>query len=217
MALTAILDIDGTLVDSNYHHTVAWYRAFRKNGIVLPMWRIHRHQGMGGDQLIPALIGDEKTEEQGESIKDAEKDLYAELIDEIEPVDGARDMIVKLRELDHFVVLASSAKEEEVEHYLELLDVGEEVDAWTSSADVDATKPEPDLVQAALDKGPHEKGIMVGDTIYDIEAAARIDIDSIAVMTGGVGRDELEEAGAAFIFDSVRELTEQIGETPFGS
>jgi phosphoglycolate phosphatase-like HAD superfamily hydrolase len=217
MTLTAILDVDGTLVDSNYHHTVAWYRAFRDNGIVLPMWRIHRHQGMGGDQLVPALIGDERNEKLGEAIRNAEKDLYGELIDEIEPVDGARDLIVKLSELGHFVVLASSAKKEEVEHYLDLLDVEDDVDAWTSSADVDATKPEPDLVQVALDKGPNEKGIMVGDTIFDIEAAARIDMKSIAVMTGGVDREELVNVGATLVFDSVRELAEDLAETPFGS
>lgn len=216
MALTAILDIDGTLVDSNYHHTVAWYRAFRRSGIALPMWRIHRHQGMGGDQLVPTLIGDDRNEELGEEIRSAEKELYGELIDEVAPVDGARGLIQDLRGRGHFVVLASSAKEEEVEHYLDLLEVADDVDAWTSSADVDATKPEPDLVEAAMKKGPNSEAIMVGDTTFDIEAAKRIGVDTIAVLTGGIGRKELEEAGASLVFDSVQELAQRLNETPFG-
>ena len=132
MAL-AILDIDGTLVDTNYQHALAWYRAFRRHGIVLPVWRIHRHIGMGGDQVVAALT-DERTEnELGDKIRAAEKELYFELIEEVEPMEGSRELIEQLRRRDHTVVLASSAKEEEVEHYLELLDARELANAWTTS------------------------------------------------------------------------------------
>jgi beta-phosphoglucomutase-like phosphatase (HAD superfamily) len=103
----AILDIDGTLVDTNYHHALAWYRAFRRNGIALPVWRIHRHIGMGGDQLVAALAGDEVEEERGDSIREAEGELYMELIDEIEPIDGARELVEELKRRGHVVVLAS--------------------------------------------------------------------------------------------------------------
>src|SRR5436309_521844 len=148
----AILDIDGTLVDTNYQHALAWYRAFRRHEIVLPVWRIHRHIGMGGDQLVCALT-DERTEEKlGDQIRAAEKDLYLELIEEVEPMDSSRGLIEQLRERGHKVVLASSAKPDEVEHYLDLLDARELADSWTTSGDVEATKPEPDLVQAALAK-----------------------------------------------------------------
>jgi HAD superfamily hydrolase (TIGR01549 family) len=217
MALTGILDIDGTLVDTNYHHAVAWYRAFRDNDIILPVWRIHRHQGMGGDQLVPTLIGEERAEKVGDDVRDAEKDKYAELIDEVEPMDGARDLIVALKEAGHSVILASSAKDEEVDHYLDLLEVRDIVDGWTTSADVDATKPEPDLVEAALEKGDGDEAIMVGDSTFDVEAAKRADVKTIALLTGGFSPEELREAGAAAVFDSVRELQQRLEETPFGA
>src|ERR671928_414797 len=152
MPPAAILDIDGTLVDTNFHHAIAWFRAFRQHDIVLPIWRIHRHIGMGGDQMIEALCGDQTEEEKGDDIRDAEKVLYSELIGEVQPLKGSRELIEDLKERDHSVVLASSAKEDEVEHYLDLLDARELADDWTSSADVEKTKPNPDLVQTALDK-----------------------------------------------------------------
>jgi HAD superfamily hydrolase (TIGR01509 family) len=209
----AILDIDGTLVDTNYHHAIAWFRAFRAQGLILPIWRIHRHIGMGGDQIVPALAGDEFAEQHGDDVRAAEKDLYGELIDEVEPLDGARDLIVQIRESEGLVVLASSAKEDEVEHYLDLLDAREIVDAWTTSTDVEATKPEPDLVQAALEKVGADGGVMVGDTPWDVEAARRAGIETLAVMTGGFAASELRDAGAREVFESVRELCERLGET----
>ncbi len=212
----AILDIDGTLVDTNYHHAIAWYRAFRKHGITLPLWRIHRHIGMGGDQMVGALT-DERTErEQGERIRDAEKQLYFELIEEVEPMAGARDLLRTLKDRGHTLVLASSAKEDEVEHYLDLLDARELAHDWTTSADVQATKPEPDLVRAALERsgGRPEDAVMVGDTTWDIEAAKRAGVPTIAVRTGGFGVEELREAGAAEVFESVTELCERLDSTP---
>jgi HAD superfamily hydrolase (TIGR01509 family) len=206
MPAAAILDIDGTLVDTNYQHAIAWYRAFRGNGLVLPVWRIHRHIGMGGDQLVEALAGDEYEDEHGEEVRDAEKDLYMELIEEVEPMDGARELIVALSESERAVVLASSAKEEEVEHYIELLDCRELVDGWTTSADVEATKPEPDLVHAALEKMGADEGVMVGDTPWDVKAARKAGVDTIAVLTGGFSEAELRDAGAVEVFESVREL-----------
>ena len=216
MSLTAILDIDGTLVDTNYQHALAWYRAFRRHGIVLPAWRIHRHQGMGGDQLVPTLIGEDKAEEIGDDIRSSEKELYGELIDEVEPMDGARELIVDLKERGHTVILASSAKQEEVDHYLELLDVADLVDDWTTSADVEATKPAPDLVKAALDKGNGTPGVMVGDTTFDCEAAGKAGVATLAVLTGGFSPEELRDAGAAAVFESVAELRLRLAETPLG-
>src|SRR5512133_815790 len=152
MAATAILDIDGTLVDTNYQHALAWYRAFRAHGLTLPIWRIHRHIGMGGDQLVTALAGEAFEAGHGDDVRAAEKGLYGELIDEVAPMDGARELILRLCGSKGSVVLASSAKQDEVDHYLDLLDARHIVDAWTSSADVEATKPHPDLVSAALEK-----------------------------------------------------------------
>jgi HAD superfamily hydrolase (TIGR01509 family) len=212
----AILDIDGTLVDTNYQHAIAWYRAFRAQGLVLPIWRIHRHIGMGGDQLVPALAGGRFEEQHGDDVREAETNLYGELIDEVEPMDGARELILQIRDADRQVVLASSAKQEEVEHYLELLDAREIVDAWTTSADVEATKPEPDLVHAALDKAGEQDGVMVGDTPWDVKAAKRAGIETMAVLTGGFSAAELQDAGAIVVFESVRELCGRLGATSLG-
>ena len=217
MPPAAILDVDGTLVDTNYHHAIAWYRAFRQHEIVLPIWRIHRHIGMGGDQLIAALCGDEAEEEKGDDIRAAEKVLYFELITEVGSLAGARELIEELKKRGHPVVLASSAKKEEVEHYLDLLDARELADDWTTSADVEATKPQPDLVQAALDKAGGDEGVMVGDTTWDCEAAERAGIPTIAVLTGGFSAAELHEAGAVAVYDSIEALREALDETPLAA
>jgi HAD superfamily hydrolase (TIGR01509 family) len=216
MPSTAILDIDGTLVDTNYHHAIAWYRAFRQHGVVLPVWRIHRHIGMGGDQLVAALAGEELEEKLGDDVRTAEKALYLALIDEVEPMEGARQLIVDLKESGHTVVLASSAKKDEVDHYLDLLDARELADAWTTAADVEATKPEPDLVEAAQAKAGGSDAVMVGDTPWDVKAAGRAGIETIAVLTGGFAESELREAGACAVFESIEELRERLGEMPLG-
>ena len=210
----AILDIDGTLVDTNYHHAVAWYRAFRAHGFVVQLWRIHRHIGMGGDQLVASLIGEEADEEHGDGIRDAEKQAYMTLIDEVAPLEGARELIVELKEREHTVVLASSAKADEVDHYVDLLVVRDLVDGWTTSADVEDTKPEPDLVVAALEKGGGGDGVMVGDSTWDCEAAKRANIPSIGVLTGGFSREELREAGAAEVYESIAEMRRGLVDTP---
>jgi HAD superfamily hydrolase (TIGR01509 family) len=214
----AILDIDGTLVDTNYHHAVAWFRAFRKHGIVLPLWRIHRHIGMGGDQLVGALTDEQTEREQGDEVREDEKQLYMELIGEVEPMQGSRELIEELKRRGHTVILASSAKEDEVDHYLDLLDARGLADGWTTSADVEATKPEPDLVNAALEcaKAEPSDAVMVGDTPWDVEAASNADVPTIAVRTGGFGADELREAGAAALFESVAELVSKLDETALG-
>jgi HAD superfamily hydrolase (TIGR01509 family) len=210
----AILDIDGTLVDTNYHHAIAWYRAFRQQGIVLAVWRIHRHIGMGGDQVVAALAGQEVEGELGDDIRAAEKALYLALIDEVEPFEGARELIAELKRRGNTVVLASSAKQDEVDRYLDLLDARDLADGWTTSADVEVTKPEPDLVVAAVEKAGGEEAVMVGDTPWDCEAARRAGIPTIAVLTGGFAEQELTDAGAVAVFASIAELRERLDETP---
>ena len=216
MPQVAILDVDGTLVDTNYHHAIAWFRAFRRHFLTLQVWRIHRHIGMGGDQLVAALAGDEVEERLGDSIREAESDLYRELIGEVQVMEGSRRLIEDLKDADNAVVLASSAKEWEVKHYLGLLDAAEIVDAWTTSDDVERTKPEPDLVHAALDKvdGRPEDALLIGDTVWDVEAAHRAGVETLAVLTGGFSEQELSDAGARKVFTSVEELRQSLVETP---
>lgn len=210
--LTAILDVDGTLVDTNYHHALAWHRALRAHGHPAQMWRVHRHIGMGGDQIVAALAGEEAEKREGDAIRAAEGDAYAELIGEVEPMEGARELIAELRGDGVAVVLASSAKEEEIDHYLDLLDARELVDAWTSSADVAETKPAPDLVEVALAKAPAEgPRLLVGDSTWDVKAAGAAGVPTLAVLTGGFSAAELAEAGAAEVAESIDELRRDRG------
>ncbi len=207
MPLNAILDVDGTLVDTNYHHAIAWHRALHAHGHSVQVWKVHRHIGMGGDQILEALIGEEAAASDGEAILEAESEAYGELIGEVEPLEGARELIEKLRQEGNTVILASSAKQEEVDHYLDLLDARELVDDWTTSADVEATKPEPDLVHAALEKaGNDDPSVMVGDSVWDVEAANRAGLPTLAVLTGGFSEQELREAGAAQVVEAIGEL-----------
>jgi HAD superfamily hydrolase (TIGR01549 family) len=215
MTPAALLDVDGTLVDTNYHHALAWYRAFRQHGHRLPVWRIHRHIGMGGDQLVPALLPGVGEEEQA-AIEETRSGEYNCLIAEVEPLDGAHELIVELKNRDVPVVLASSAPQDELDHYLDLLDARELADAWTTKDDVDATKPAPDLVHAALAKAGRSEAVLVGDTRWDVEAAHEADVPTICVITGGWSRHELFEAGAVAVFESVGALRANLDETPFG-
>jgi HAD superfamily hydrolase (TIGR01549 family) len=206
MTMIAILDIDGTLVDTNYQHAIAWYQAFRQSGIVVPVWRIHRHVGMGGDQIIEALCGAETEEDLGDDIRTAERALFMSMIEAVEPLPEARALIEKFVDKGHEVVLASSAKEDEVDHYLELLDARDLVSAWTTSADVKETKPAPDLVTAALEKANDSTSLLIGDTPWDVQAARRAGVGTVAVLTGGFSEAELRDAGAIGVYDSLQSL-----------
>jgi HAD superfamily hydrolase (TIGR01549 family) len=214
--VNAILDIDGTLVDSNYHHAIAWFRAFRAHGVVLPAWRIHRHIGMGGDQLVAALCGERAERELGDEIRAAEAERYGELIEEVEPLEGARELIEDLKRRARRVVLASSAKPEEVDHYLDLLDARELADAWTTSGDVERTKPHPDLIKAALERLDGGSVVMVGDSTWDCLAARNAGVEALAVLTGGFSAQELFDAGALSVFTSMAELLERLPATALG-
>ncbi len=162
---------------------------------------------MGGDQLVAALIGEDGEEADGEAIREAEGDAYAELIDEVQAMDGATELLRELGEDGATVVLASSAKESEVERYLELLDARDLVAAWTSGDEVEQTKPEPDLVQVALQKaGGEGPAIMVGDSTWDIKAADAAGIPTLAVLTGGFSAEELNDAGARRVVETIGEL-----------
>jgi HAD superfamily hydrolase (TIGR01509 family) len=206
MPFTAILDVDGTLVDTNYHHALAWHRALRAHGHRVQMWKVHRHIGMGGDKIVAALAGEEAEAAEGEEIRAAEGEAYGELIGEVEPMAGARELIEDLRSDGSTVILASSAKEDEIDRYLDLLDARELVDGWTSSADVEQTKPAADLVNAALEKAGEDPALMIGDSTWDVKAASAAGLPTVAVLTGGFSEEELREAGAAEVVESIEEL-----------
>jgi HAD superfamily hydrolase (TIGR01509 family) len=204
---TVVLDIDGTLVDTNYQHAIAWHRALRDRGYVVQLWEIHRHIGMGGDQMVAALVGERAESADGDAIREAEGEAYGELIGEVQAMDGATELLEELRADGARTVLASSAKAEEVEHYLDLLGARDLVEGWTTAADVERTKPHPDLVEAALEKvGRDGPAAMVGDSTWDVEAAGAAGVPTLAVLTGGFSESELREAGAANVCKSIGEL-----------
>ncbi|HWM62606.1 MAG TPA: HAD family hydrolase [Solirubrobacterales bacterium] len=207
LPITIVLDVDGTLVDTNYQHAIAWHRALRDQGYAVQVWEIHRHIGMGGDQLVAALIGEKGEKADGEAIREAEGEAYGELIGEVQPMRGSIELLRELHEDGAAVVLASSAKAEEVEHYVDLLEARELVEGWTTAADVERTKPHPDLVQVALEKaGGGEQAVMVGDSTWDVKAAKAAGIPTLAVLTGGFSEAELREAGASEVVRSVGAL-----------
>ena len=213
MPLTAIFDIDGTLVDTNYQHALAWYRAFRQHGVVMPIWRIHRAIGIGSDRIVEMLAGEQIEQELGETLRDAEGPLYQEMIHEVEPMKGAHELLRDLKRAGHTLILASSAKEKEVERYMKLLDAKEFVDGYTTSADVKESKPEPDIVNAAIETAGGGAAVMIGDSTWDCKAATRAKLPSIGVLTGGFSEQELTEAGATIVFDSVEHLREHLDTT----
>ena len=210
----AVVDVDGTLVDTNYHHALAWFRAFRAERIVLPMWRLHRHVGMGGDKFVSAVAGDEVEERLGNRLRDAWEERFDELIGETELLAGARELVEELKRRGHPVVLASSAIERHVDAFLDKLDARELADGWTTKDAVEASKPDPDLVEAALAKAGTRDAVLIGDTPWDVEAARKAGIETICVVTGGFSRQELDEAGAAAVYQSLTELKDDLDQTP---
>jgi HAD superfamily hydrolase (TIGR01509 family) len=213
----AVLDVDGTLVDSNYQHALAWYRALRSLGETFPVWRLHRLIGMGGDQLVIALGGEELEERIGEEARTRQGEEVDRMIGEVAPLPGARDLLLAIKERGHPLVLASSGQQRHVDLALDLLDARAIADAWTSSADAEKTKPAPDLLQVALTKlGAAEdaSSVLVGDSVWDIEAAKNAGMPAISVRSGGFGDDELRGAGAIAIFDTPGDLAAALDDTP---
>jgi HAD superfamily hydrolase (TIGR01549 family) len=207
-----IVDVDGTLVDSAYEHVLAWARAFRAYGVVVPSWRIHRAVGMGGDQLISEVAGADVEERLGDRIREVERNAYAEYLPHIAAFPGAKAFLERCRALDAQVVLASSAKQSELHSYLELLDADRLGLRWANSEDVSNTKPEPDLIEQALEQVPGADALMVGDATWDVLAAKRAGISTLGLLTGGYGEDELRTAGALEVYPGLEELTAALPE-----
>jgi HAD superfamily hydrolase (TIGR01549 family) len=204
---TVVLDVDGTLVDSNYQHAIAWHRAFRDHGYRAAIWEIHRHVGMGGDQFVEALLGAEVEATDGDALRDAHSAEFSELIGEVEAIAGASELIADLSEAGAAVVIGSSATAKECDHYVELLGAGDRIAGATTSDDAERTKPDPELVEVALDKfGSGGPALMIGDSTWDVKAAEAAGIPTLALLTGGFSEAELREAGATDVAVSIAEL-----------
>lgn len=217
MTIRAVLfDVDGTLVDSNEAHVDAWAVAFREAGRPQEVGDIRLQIGKGGDLLIPSLWPEAKEDQRKAAAKAHDRHFKSAYLRHIKPFAGARELLARVRKSGRTIVLASSAKRAEVEYYLKLLDAEDLVDAITSADDVDASKPEPDIFEAALDKAgvDPDAAIAVGDTIYDVEAARRIGIATIGLTSGPCDRAQLKDAGALAVFADVADLLAGFDRSP---
>jgi HAD superfamily hydrolase (TIGR01549 family) len=180
------------------------------------MWRVHRHIGMGGDQIVKAIAGEDVERAHGDTLRAASKEEFRSLRKECEPLEGAHDLVAELKRRGLVVVLASSSNQDDLDHFLDQLGVREVVDDWTTAADVERTKPHPDVIQVALEKAGTSEAVMVGDSRWDIEAAANAGLETVCLITGGWSEQELRDHGAAAVFDSLVSLRGHLDETPLG-
>lgn len=210
-------DIDGTLIDSNDFHVLAWEQAFSSIGITVNRQAIHDQIGKGADNLVPALMPGASETEQ-EKLGDAHGQIFkGKYLRQVKPFPSARDLLLLTHQLGRRIVLASSASKEELNHYLDLLNIRGIVTETTTADDVEKTKPAPDIFATALRKvQPLSAGevIVVGDTPYDVQAAAKCGIGAVALRSGHFPDEALREAGAAAIYDDVAALLAGYGCSP---
>lgn len=198
----ALFDVDGTLVDTNYLHAVTWWEAFGQAGRDVPMADIHRAIGMGSDRLLDQLLPADRDRDADADIRAAHSTLYGTYWSRLRPLRGAADLLRACQRRGLAVVLASSADEREFRILRAALDAEDAIDAATFSGDVESTKPQPDLVEAALAKVgvPAEEAVFTGDTVWDVKACRKAGVRCIGLLSGGIGRGELTDAGAAEVY-----------------
>ena len=214
----ALFDVDGTLVDTNYLHTVAWWEAFRQAGHQVPMRDIHHAIGMGGDRLVGHLLGPDHDASQDDGISAAHTALFATWFDRLERFRGSRELLQALAGQGWNVVLASSAHTRELDAMRAAVDAEAVLHDVTSSDDVKSSKPAPDLVQRALDRAgaPAHRAVFVGDTVWDVQACVRAGVVCVGLCSGGIHPADLEAAGAAAVYRDCADLLDHLAESPFG-
>nr|WP_240522052.1 HAD family hydrolase [Amycolatopsis vastitatis] len=207
-----MFDVDGTLVDSNYLHVHAWRRAFHALDRNVDSWRVHRAIGKGSGKLLATLLGDEDAERVGDEAKELHSRFYLETAELLRPFDRAPELVRTLAGRGVRVVLATSASPDELDVLRKVLDVDDVVDGIVSGEDVEATKPDPEPVFAALEKAgtSPEDTIFVGDAVWDVHAAAKAGVRTVSVLSGGVGAAELTDAGAVAVYDDAAALLDDL-------
>ncbi|MDT8914479.1 HAD family hydrolase [Amycolatopsis sp. PS_44_ISF1] len=219
MSKSAVLfDIDGTLVDSNYLHVQAWVRAFAESGLAVDSWRVHRGIGMDSAQLVSELVGDRMAEKVGERAEARHSELYLESASSLRPFDQARSLLQAVSARGIEVLLVTSAGPDELDRLKQVLDLGDEVAGIVSGDDADTAKPEPDMVEVALDRAGVEAGraVFVGDSIWDVVAAKRVSVPTIGLLSGGTSEAELTEAGAVKVYADAATLLDGLDGSPIG-
>lgn len=214
-----IFDVDGTLVDSVDLHARCWQEAFARYGRQISFSRLRAQIGKGGDQLIPHFFSEEEVERYGEELDSFRSELFEErYLSKVQPFPGVKALFERIRADGLRIVLASSARESEIDHYIELLGVRGLIESRTTSDDAERSKPYPDIFQAAMRSlgiESAEEAVVVGDSPFDVEAAGRLSLPTICVRCGGFDEADLRRAGCARFFESPQDLLERYDETPF--
>lgn len=216
MERAALLDVDGTLVDSNDAHARAWVDALAEQGITVSVEQVRPLIGMGGDKLMPELVDLDPESEQGKKISERRSEIFRETyLPRLRALPGARALLEKLRDDGYRLVVATSAKRTELEGLLKVAGVADLVDGATTADDADESKPEPDIVLAALEKAgvPPHRAFMLGDTPYDVEAASKAQVGIVALRSGGWNDQDLR--GALAVYDTPADLLATYERSPF--
>ncbi|MFP7760218.1 HAD family hydrolase [Marisediminicola sp. LYQ85] len=219
MSPSAVLfDIDGTLVDSNFLHIEAWARAFTDVGLTVPAWRIQRAIGADSSELLSQLAGD-ASDETHDRIKELHTKYYKELAPRLSMLAGAKDLVAAVAGRGVRVVLATSAPPAELDEINKVLDLDDNTYAITSGDDVETAKPEPDIIEIALERAgvTADDAIMVGDAVWDVRAATNAGVRTIGLLSGGSGEKELSSAGAIAVYDDAADLLANIESSPIAS
>jgi len=204
---SVLLDVDGTLVDSVYEHTRAWWGAFHACGYDAPAWRIHRAIGMGGDRLVAAVAGDDAEGEAGDRIRAAWEERYDAVLEDVGPLPGARELLRALDDRGFRVALASSGIPRHTRHAIDVLGAERPTDTTTTSEDAEESKPDPDLLHVALERVDADRAVLVGDSVWDVRSGVEAGVPVIGLLSGGFGRSELEDEGAVRVLADPEELT----------
>jgi phosphoglycolate phosphatase-like HAD superfamily hydrolase len=215
-AYGVLFDVDGTLIDSNYQHTLAWWQAFRRLGHDVQMASIHRAIGMGSDKLIGHLLGDDRQEADDEVLSSTHGAVFSTFWPSLRAFQGARELLDRCAGAGLTVVLSSSAHEDELQVLRKALNADDAISHATSSADAEASKPSPDILAAALETAGLEAGntLFVGDSVWDVKAAAELGISCLGVTCGGTSEAELLDAGAMKVYADPEDLLAHFDGSP---
>ena len=207
-----LFDVDGTLIDSSYIHTISWWGAFRQHGYDIPMASIHHFVGMGGDRLVDSLLPDDRDKSLDSEVMASHAALYASHWPALRRFDGARELLAQCHAAGLAVALASSARNQDLQVMKSILDADAYIDGATSANDAEESKPAPDILVAALEAISVDAAdaVFVGDAVWDMKAAAALGIPSIGVTCGGISAAELRDAGAVEVFEGPRDLLENL-------
>ncbi|GGS43117.1 HAD family hydrolase [Streptomyces griseoviridis] len=218
MERAAVFDVDGTLADTNHLHVVTWWEAFRQAGHRVPMHAVHRAVGLPSTDLIAHLLGEDRDPEQDDALSAAHKALYGQYFDRLPALPGAGDLLRRLAGDGWKVVLATSAGDAELGALRRAIDADDAITATAGADDVESGKPAPEPVQRALELAgvPAERAVFVGDTVWDMTAARRAGVRCVGVLSGGIPRADLVEAGADAVYDDPAALLEGLAGSPLG-